>query len=222
MDAIARLQFAWYSEDLDELVEISNTLEVEKPRGDIGRWMRYYSAYGYFRAASLAPDEYFDEYVEHCEDTSKKLVREDKEFSEALILQGACAALVASRRPLSALLAPRRAVRSFAKAERQAPENARLLLQMAEASVGRKALSDEFDSPAELLQRALVLFEQGGDADPLTPNWGEADAYLLMARLQQKAGNKLRARDAIEQALQIIPDSARALRIRQALRGQKG
>ncbi|MEL7539118.1 MAG: hypothetical protein AAFZ58_05715 [Pseudomonadota bacterium] len=212
-DLAAQLQYAWYTEQSDELIVLAEQLADEKPRGDIEPWLRYYSAYGYYRAAMLAGDDYFGEYVERCEDLSRALLRQDPEFVEALILRGSCAALLSSRRPVSAVLAPSRAVKSFAKAARLAPENPRLLLQQAVAAIGRPALRDEFAPVNQLLESSLVEFARSIDVDPLTPDWGEAEANAAIAQLAIKAGNKKRARDAIEQALQIVPDyyAAKAL-----------
>ncbi len=221
-DSVARLQYAWYVEDSDELLAIAEELEGETASGDADKWRQYYAAYGYFRAAILTSDDYFSEYVERCEDTTKALLKKDREFVEGLILRGACAAVLAERHPVAAVFAPSRAVRSFAKARQLEPDNPRLLLQQAEASVGRKALRDEYPQPVLLLEQAISRYELGTYADPLTPKWGEADAFLLLAKLQKKAGNKLRARDAIEQALQIVPNSAVARRVISELRGQRG
>ncbi|MEM1261588.1 MAG: hypothetical protein AAGH76_04280 [Pseudomonadota bacterium] len=217
-DMAAQLQYAWYTEQVDELVALAERLEDETPRGDIGPWLNYYSAYGYYRAAVLSDDDYVGEYIDRCERLSKALVRQDPEFVEALILRGSCAALLASRRPISAVLAPSRAVKAFTKAARLEPENPRLLLQQAIAVIDRPGLRDEFAPVEELLERSLQLFTITLEIDPLTPDWGEAEANTAMATLALKNGNRLRARDAAEQALQIVADYRAAERLLTELR----
>ena len=217
-DLAAQLQYAWYTEASSDLVALAERLEDEKPRGDIEPWLRYYSAYGYYRAAMLAEDEYFGEYVERCESLSRRLVRADPEFVEALILRGSCAALLAARRPVSAVLAPSRAIKSFTKAARLAPDNPRLLLQQAVAVMQRPGLRDEFAPVSNLLDAAVAGFERLITADPLAPDWGEAEANTAIATLAIDEGQKKRARDALEQALQIVPDYRAAQRLLATLR----
>ncbi|MEM8983493.1 MAG: hypothetical protein AAGC71_10725 [Pseudomonadota bacterium] len=217
-DMAAQLQYAWYTEQVDEIVALAERLEDETGRGDIGPWLSYYSAYGYYRAAVLSDDDYFGEYIERCEQLSKALVRQDPEFVEALILRGSCAALLASRRPISAVLAPSRAVKSFTKAARLEPENPRLLLQQAIAVIDRPSLRDEFAPVNELLERSLQRFAVTLELDPLNPDWGEAEANATIAALALKNGNRLRARDAAEQALQIVADYRAAEKLLNDLR----
>lgn len=220
-DLAAQLQYAWYTEQADELLALAERLADEKPRGDIEPWLRYYSAYGYYRAAILADDDYFGEYVDRCESLSRALVRADPEFVEALVLRGSCAALLSARRPISSVLAPSRAVKAFTKAARLEPDNPRLLLQQAVAVMERPRLKNEFEPVPLLLQTALASFERTISADPLTPDWGEAEANTAVARLALSAGQKKRARDALEEALQIVPDYREANRLLGDLRGSR-
>ncbi len=220
-DIAAQLQYAWYTEQQQELVLLAGRLEAEKPRGDVGPWLKYYSAYGYYRAAMLATDDYLGEYLDRCESISRQLVRSDPEFSEAQILRGSCAALLSARRPISAVLAPSRAVRSFAKAERLAPENPRLQLQQAVAVLDKPSLRDEFAAVDVLLGAALAAFHDTVSVDPLVPDWGEAEAYVARAQVAISRGNKRVARDSVEQALQIVPDYRAAHRLLSELRSAR-
>ena len=217
-DLAAQIQYAWYTEQSQVLVELAERLEAEKPRGDVEPWLRYYSAYGYYRAAMLAGDDYFGEYVERCERLTRALVRSDPEFVEALVLRGSCAALLAAQRPISAVLAPSRAVKSFTKAARLAPANPRLLLQQAVAVMDRPSLRDEFEPVQKLLDASLASFAREISADPLSPVWGEAEANTAVAMLAIDEGQKKRARDALEEALQIVPDYLVAERLLVELR----
>ncbi len=218
IDLVAQLQYAWYTENLGDLLAISERLESEKPRPATAAWQQYYAAYGYFRAASLAEEDYVIEFLDRCEDITRALQKESSGFAEALVLRGGCAAWLARVRPISAVLAPSRAVRALSKAARIDPENPRLLLQQAEAVMGRKAFSDEYRDPLTLLKQAVDQFERRIDADPLTPDWGEIEALRYLAELSLEAGDRRQARDALEQALQIAPDFRPAVELMQSLR----
>ncbi len=221
VDMIARIQYAWYVEDLQELVSLSETLANDKARPALADWQNYYAAYGFFRAAALAEDDYLTEYLGRCEDITRTLLRKSPGFSEALILRGGCAAWLARARPISAVLAPSRAVRALAKASSIDPDNPRLLLQQAEAVIGRKAFADEYPQPISILEQAVTLFGPRADADPLTPDWGEVESHRYLAELLMAAGDKRRARDSLEQALQIAPDNRPAQLLMESLRGQR-
>ena len=218
-DLVARLEYAWYSGDLNRILDLAARLDVEKPRGNIDHWLKYYSAYGYFRAAKLAGDDYLGEYVERCEDILKPTLRMQPGFAEGFVLAGACAALLAEKRPIAAVLAPSRALRAFKRARVLEPDNPRLKLQQAEAVVGRRALADEIPPAPALLAEAVEIFSEQVTVDPLRPSWGEPEAYFLQARLALGAGNRLLARDAAESALQIAPDYEAARNLIKELRG---
>lgn len=219
VDTVSQLQYAWYTGDLTQLLTLAEMLGNEKPRVGLERWLKYYSAYGYYRAAQLADENYFSDYIERCEDTLKPVLKEHADFSEGLILRGSCAALLTERKPIAAIFAPSRALRAFKKAALIDPNNPRLKLQQAVASLGRKALAEHFQSAPTLLAEALEQFSRRVEPDALLPDWGEAEANLLLARLALDTGDKLRARDAIESAIQIVPDFQEAHEMLAVIRG---
>lgn len=218
VDSVAQLHYAYYTRSLDDLVTLTERLENERPREATEQWQHYYAALGYYRAALLADDDYVTEYLDRCEDLAKQLLRKQANFVEALVLRGACAAFLAEKRPISAVLAPSRAVRSFAKARAIDPEHPRLLLQQAKAAMGRRAFVDEFPAADIMLQQSLDSFLSRQDADALTPDWGEVEAHTELARLLLEKGERRRARDSIEQALQFAPGYEPALALLETLR----
>ncbi len=220
-DYVARLQYAWFVGDHLTAVEIAGLLAAERPRGDIEHWLRYYSAYGYYRAAQIADEDYLDEYVDRCDEQARAALKLRSEFSEALIVRGACAALLAERRPIAAVLAPSRALRALDRAALLDPENPRLKLVQAQASLGRKALAEELPPPAVALAQAIDGFQRFHDASVLTPDWGEAEAHVIRGRLALAAGDRLGARDAAEQALGIAPDYTAAIDFLTSLRAAR-
>lgn len=207
-DIATRMQYAWYTRDLSRLVELTHELQPDASRDTAGRWAGYYTAYGYYRAAGLAGEDYVVEYLNRCSDVIDDTMHRHQEFAEALILKGACSALLAERRPIAAVLAPSRALRAFAKAALLDPDNPRLKLAQATAATLRKSFAAVLPPPARLLEEALKAYAVGAHVAPPEPDWGEAEAYLLDARLALGSGDRQRARDAAEQALQIAPDYA--------------
>ena len=217
-DYAARIEYAVFVEDVDQLVEIATTLAAERPRGGVDGWLSYYTGLAWYRAAQLAGEDYAGEYVDNCDDRTRAAVRELEDVTEPLILRGACSALLAKLKPIAAVLAPSRAIRSFAKARTLQPDNPRLLLAEAIAARGRRTIADEFPEPAELVRLAIEQFNALEDADRLTPDWGEAEAHYLAAEIAFERGDRQSARDAIETALQIAPRYEAAARLLRKMR----
>ena len=60
----------------------------------------------------------------------------------------------------------------------------------------------------ERLQLAAEQFVNWTSPDPDAPVWGEAEAWLTMARLHRDAGDLAAARTAFEKSLSVAPDYA--------------
>ena len=207
-DRAAVIEFAAHTGDLGYLAEISEVLANEKARGDAQKLVHYYAALAAYRAAELDTDIDFRMGVllDRCIEQGKKAIRLDREFADALALVGACHGLAASRQPLSAIIAGNFSARELKKAVSMAPENPRVLL------LNGITLLRRFDDPTRLqlareqLLAAVDAYESFADLyRPGAPGWGEEQAHFWLANVAVRLGDKVAARDHLEQALLIAP-----------------
>lgn len=214
-DRAAVIEYAAHTGDLGYLTEISEVLAGESARGDAQKLVHYYSALAAYRAAELDTDIDFRMGVllDRCIEQGKKAVRLDRTFADALALVGACHGLAASRQPLSAIIAGNFSARELKKAVSMAPENPRVLL------LHGITLLRRFDDPARLelarsqLLAAVDAYESFSDLYRAgAPNWGEEQAHFWLANVAARLGDKLAARDHLEQALLIAPQMRAAQR----------
>lgn len=108
-------------------------------------------------------------------------------------------------RPPRVIMRGNRAQRSLDQALSLAPDNPRVILQDALSDYSKPALfGGDKDLAARKLERATELFAARQDAEGLT--WGEADAWLYLAKIRAEAGDSGGARAAGERALALAPD----------------
>jgi len=106
-------------------------------------------------------------------------------------------------RPPRVIMRGNRAQRNLEQAVELAPDNPRVILQDALSDYSRPAMfGGDVQRAAAKLERATTLFAQQ-PADGLS--WGEADAWLYLARIRAAAGDGAGAKDAAERALAVAP-----------------
>lgn len=222
-DRAAVIQYAAQTGDVRRLVELSDALAGASARGDLQVLVHYYSAYAAYRAAELDDDLEFRVGImlDRCIEQARRAIRLDREYAEAHALIGACHGLAAARRPLAAIVAGNFAARELRRAVSLAPDNPRVILLNA-VTQRRRASGDAFrqEQVERQLREALRQFESAlASTDVGAPDWGEAEAHLLLAELAMTRGARGEARDHIEQALLIAPDYSAARTQLQSLRG---
>ncbi len=209
-DVEGRIQYAWYTEDVRALRGVLASLGD----GDGSDALQgYYRGFGEYRVAllSLVRDkEAAGSAAEACIEHLGAANEARKDFADALALQAACQALLASLKVWKApLLAPRSQSR-FDRALKLAPRNPRVLLLEALADSDRERAFAR-------VQQAVAAFEAERQAVAPTPAWGAPGAYAQFARNQLDRGDVVAARGALERGLLLAPDFAAAKRPMAAL-----
>ncbi len=207
-DRAAVIEYMAHTGDIGYLAEISEVLSGEKARGDAQKFVHYYAALAAYRAAELDDDVEFRMGVllDRCIDQGKKAAKLDREFADALALIGACHGLAASRQPLSAIIAGNFAARELKKALAIAPENPRVLLLNAVTLLRRFDDPDRLEIARTQLVHAIEAYDSFADLyRPNQPGWGEEQAHFWLADVSERLGDRVAARDHLEQALLIAP-----------------
>jgi tetratricopeptide (TPR) repeat protein len=211
-DAAARMQYAFYTADVRGIEDALGQLQrLELPESR--RTMRdYYIAYGHWKLAQLYAGDAATgrrdaranglRAASACEKAAAEATKQDPRLAEAYAIQASCAAL-GSRAPEVLSLGNCARHKSLLKARELSPTNPRIRLLEAQC-----VAKDEARAAALLPQVEQIVkdFDTAPSARVGEPDWGQAEALLLLGRLQLDAGNRLAARDSLERALIIAPE----------------
>jgi tetratricopeptide (TPR) repeat protein len=215
-DLQAQILYAYHSEDLNELVNVIQTLKTEEQTGAVDGALRYHLAHADYRLALLsreAPARGAQAALEECVEQLKPVIEQDAGSVEALALQSACYSELVKYRKLEAVLYRSRAADRMRAALALAPKNPRVLyLSAIDALARAKSGSAESLRAFERLEHAAQLFEKSSATDIDAPGWGHAEAYLELGRRLELKGDVLGARNWIEKALIMSPDYKAARR----------
>lgn len=213
LDLEGRIQYAYYTEDRRMLAGLAASLEDGKANDP---FHDYYAALAHYRLAQLHAESDRSAAAasaERCAGTLDRVLRQRTEFVEALALQSICLAELSRLRPVRAALATAKSNAQAAKALRLAPANPRVLLLAAMSGYDRSRSSPEgLERAVGQLRSAVAAFERERLSAGMVPGWGEADAWLSLARAYLDQGDALAARSAIERALLVAPEFAAARR----------
>lgn len=216
----SRIESGYFRQDAAGLVDLATTLSssgaASAIAGNDGQWRSYYSGLVAYRLAVLARNDEARAwpFTQRCVDELNRTLAIDGSSAEALALQSACLALQSHldpwRSPFAAALSRTRSE----KAMKLAPGNPRVLLLAALAASERPAFfGGDSQRAFVLMQQAVSVFErQSGHAAGL-PGWGAADAFTDLAQDYLTRGEALAARNVLERALLLAPDSAQARRL---------
>jgi tetratricopeptide (TPR) repeat protein len=220
-DAAARAQYAFYTADirgLDQVVQIIERLEVPET---LTALKAYNAAYARWKLAQL-----YDDAADHsgpkssrslatkaaqaCLVHTKTALTADAKMVEAYVVDAACSTLAHTARSgevQSSIPACARS-RSFRTAQELAPENPRVMLMEGSCLHTAKAAPD--GSAIDRLRAIVDAFEAAPPARAGYPDWGQAEALLLLGENYLQRGDTRAARDVIEKALVIAPDYRKA------------
>jgi len=178
----------------------------------------YYGAYGNWKLSQLYAEGQANDKTartsagkagQECERQARAAVTRDARMAEAYALEAICAAAGASL--IGGNCARSKSLRT---ALELAPQNPRVRLIELMCSGGEEA------NPAatrEQKLRALVTaFETAPPSQPGKPDWGQAEALLLLGQSYLQRGDSVAARDTIERALVVAPDYRKAQELLQA------
>ena len=209
-DLQAQILYAYQTEDLGELGNLTQRLGNQVKAGGADAALRYHLAHAEYRLGLLAEQKRrkaaapaFSE----CVDQLKPVLDQDAKSVEALLLQSACYRELAKERHLGAVLLRTRADERLKSAVDLAPRNPRVLYLVAmEELAGAKPNSAEGQQAFATLQQAAQLFEQSSATRADVPGWGHAEAYLALGMQLAVRGDVLGARNWIEKSLIVAPD----------------
>lgn len=220
-DAAARLQYAFYTADARDLVEILSLIDRLDAPATLAPMKAYYAAYGNWKLAQVYSDESArgganasaarsaaGKAAQACVKHSAAAIKADARLDEAYAIDAVCASFGAGLNPLGQ---PSFGDCSRSKvlrtAQQIAPDNPRIMLIEAiclgGGDAGGGALFDK-------LRETIRAFESAPPSRPGKPDWGQAEALVLLGQSYLQKGDSLAARDAIERALVLAPDYRKA------------
>ena len=223
LDVESRIQYAYYTEDLRAL---ANVTELLGPSDSDNAFRRYYAGLINYRLTqlTLARDksrakETADACVDQLDQALKSGSAPDIEFkADALALQSGCLELLAGLQAWRAPFAASKSGTQIERARHLGPKNPRVLLLDAVSFYERpKGSQADKDRALQGFERAAAAFEADRRETAHVPGWGGAEAYVYLAKCQLDRGAALRARDALERALLIAPEFAEARRLMKKL-----
>jgi tetratricopeptide (TPR) repeat protein len=222
-DLEAKAQYAFLAEDgnmLQGLASESRALAASEQPLEL-----YHYAHVRFRQLQFATFAGLKrEAVEAGEDCVAALDRataRQAEFAEAIALQASCHGYLASLSAVTGLPSMARASARIGAAARLDPRGPRVLLAEATSLYFRPpALGGDRQRAVQLLERATAAFEPLDAPHSGEPTWGAAEAWFLLGRAREEAGDVLAARDAYEKALLAAPHFVRAKRRLAVLTGR--
>jgi hypothetical protein len=209
-DLQAQILYAYQTEDLGELGNLTQRLGDQVKAGGADAALRYHLAHADYRFGLLAEQKRRKAAApafSDCVDQLKPVLDQDAKSVEALVLQSACYRELSKERRLEAVLLRTRADERIKSAFDLAPRNPRVLYLIAmEGLAGSKPGSPEGQRAFAILQQSAQLFEQTSATRADVPGWGHAEAYLALGTQLVARGDVLGARNWIEKSLIVAPD----------------
>jgi tetratricopeptide (TPR) repeat protein len=234
-DLSARVQFDFYAGDARALqldLQALKQLEVD-PEQVILR--QYYLAYGYFRLAEIGGDKDRSsarKLANTCIDLAGDIVDQESKrvtprerarlntlYAELWAIRGACGSLETELSLLPETSMSSNKARKSATA--LAPNNPRVKLLAAIHESKRAKTNQEFVSANKLLLDVTQLFASPPPADAELPDWGQADAWAWLGQSYLKLGDRIAARNALEQSLVLAPDYVWARALQSQMKGTR-
>jgi tetratricopeptide (TPR) repeat protein len=212
-DLQAQILYAYQTEDPNGLANLIQNLTAQAKADDS---LRYHLAHAQYRRGLLADSKNAHEAesaFSDCVDQLKPLLSQDVKSVEALVLQSACYAGLASHRKIESVLLRSWSDERLKAALELAPRNPRavFLSSMEGLNRGQPGSLERRHAFAQL-QLAAQLFDASSATSIDTPGWGHAEAYLALGRELMSRGDLLGARNWIEKSLIIAPDYKAAQR----------
>ncbi|HWK72832.1 MAG TPA: hypothetical protein VNQ81_01070 [Povalibacter sp.] len=210
-DAAARAQYAFYTADSRTLEDVLGLIERLQVPPALTVMKEYYGAFGNWKLAQLyteaaagkpATRASLEKAAQDCQRHAKAALQLDPRFGEAFAIDAICSAFVPGLTQTSCARS-----KSLRMAQEIEPTNPRI--KLIEVMCFEK---DEVASAAyaEKLRATANAFETAPPSRPGKPDWGQAEALLLLGQNYLQRGDLVAARDAIEHALVIAPDYRRA------------
>jgi hypothetical protein len=215
-DLQAQILYAYQTEDTNSLANLIQDLAAQVKVDAGGAALRYHLAHALYRRGLLAGPANAHEAESAfagCIDQLKPVLSQDVKSVEALVLQSACYAGLASHRKIESVLLRSRSDDRLSAALNLAPHNPRaVFLSSMDLLRQAKPGTDLRQQAFAQLQLAVQLFDASSATSIDIPGWGHAEAYLALGRELQSRGDQLGARNWIEKSLIAAPDYKAAQR----------
>jgi len=215
-DLGTRLKFSFYTADVAALQRDLERLAAHDVSRELALLRAVYTAFGEWKQAELLhePDPA----------AAARAARKCVESLELVVAQEARAALLAMlsrcqhriadiEGRVKAPLAAGRSRQNLERALKLAPKDPRVLLVAGLHEYEQRGASMQALEPArDRLEAAVAAFAgerlAGADTDLFTNalDWGEAEAWMTLGRVQWQLGDAAAARDALEHALVLVED----------------
>lgn len=206
-DAAARIQYAFYIADTRELEQVLALVAgVDAAAPGI---KEYYSAYGNWKLSQLYAEAAASNKVaargaakasQECERQAKAASALDTRMAEAYAIEAICSG--AGSGLIGGSCMRSKPMRTAVELE---PQNPRVRL------IGLLCRNrDEAGSVKLQDLRDLVSAFEAAPLRPGRPDWGQAEALVMLGQSYLQRGDSVAARDAIERALVVAPDYRKA------------
>ena len=220
-DAASRLQYASHTADsrsLEEVLGVVDKLET----GNVNAALReYYLGYGQWQLAELymgerragtrkTGDRDAARALQECTRHAQAAVRSDARMAESYAIEAICSGGAPQDRGRGTSCEQHRALRTALDLE---ANNPRVRLIEVLCATNRSAMTD---ATFEKLRAVVMTFETAPASRPGRPDWGHAEALMLLGEGLLQRGDNVAARDALERALVITPDYRAAQQLLQA------
>lgn len=171
----------------------------------------YYTAFARLRQSAIPGTDKrrARDYLEQCIDELEPLLERRSDYAQARALYASCLGASASYYVLKAATRGIASGREMTAALKLAPDNPWVVFQDAVSDFLTPAMFGGNKARAlDKLKRAEQLFVASRPAGSTEPAFGEAEAWLYMGRVYLADGKKDKAREALETARTLAPESA--------------
>lgn len=225
-DAAARAQYAFYTGDTRGLEEVLGLIERLDVPATLAPMKEYYAAYGSWKLAQLYTDETLGsarkpgargqaaKATQTCLRHVDSALKLDSRLSEVHAIHAICATPAPGLALTSLSLTSCARSKALRTALQLEPDNPRIRLIEMLCSMQSDGVTPA--ARIEKLRTLVAAFESAPPSKPGKPDWGQAEALLLLGQSYLQLGDPLAARDVIERALVIAPDYRKAQELLQA------
>lgn len=224
-DLAARLQFHYYAGDargLRQSLESLQRLDVEPAEAPL---RSYYLAYANMSLSKLTADADKSE--------SRKAASDCAKHADEVLDRARPRASGAERARIDALYGELWAIKATCiggslfgsagkareTAQSLAPNSPRVQLLAAIGDAERARSARELDAAMRRLRSVAEAFRSVRVTEVGVPEWGQAEAWAWLGHIQLRRGERLSAREAIENALVLAPDYAWARQLQAQVTG---
>lgn len=178
---------------------------------DQGDLATYYAAFARLRQSAIPGTDKrrARDHLEQCIDELGPLLERRSDYAQARALYASCLGASSNYYVLKAATRGIAAGREMAAALKLAPDNPWVVFQDAVSDFSTPAIfGGSKERALDKLKRAEQLFVASRPAGSTEPVFGESEAWLYLGRVYLATGQKDKAREALEKARLLAPESA--------------